>query len=96
MNFPNQTGLFACLALSNCFNILQDQVLGDWVFEIFLQNKTQTGHIYPIILNCFHTRNVKTFGFAFLIVAQIWHELHSDKLLQLLFIILGILNTDVM
>lgn len=40
--------------------------------------------------------NVKTFGFGFLIVAQIWHELLSDNMIQLLFIILRILNADVM
>lgn len=52
--------------------------------------------LFSIILHWFCTRNVKTFRFAFLIVAQIWHELHSDNLIQLLFIILEILNADVM
>lgn len=96
MNFTKPIGLFTCLGLSKGLKIQLDQVFGAWVFEVFLQSETQSAHFSPIILHCFRTRNVKTFGFAFLIVAQIWHELHSDNLIQLLFIILGILNADVM
>lgn len=96
MNFPKIIGLFTCLGLSTCLKIQLDQVFGAWVFEGFFQSKAQSAHFSPITLHCFRTKNVKTFGFAFLIVAQIWQELHSDNLIQLLFIILGILNADVM
>lgn len=47
-------------------------------------------------LQFFHIRKTKLFEFAFLIIAQIWHELHLENLIQLLFIIVGILNADVM
>lgn len=85
------------LELSTCLKLQQHQVFDAWVFGWgFLRRKAQIGHFSPIILHCFHTRNMKIFGVAFLIVAQVWHELHSDNLIQLLFIILGILNADVM
>lgn len=70
--------------------------LEDRVFNIFLQSKAQSRHFSRMNLQFFHIRKAKRFGLAFLIIARIWHELHSENLIQLLFIILGILNADVM
>lgn len=95
MNFPNPTGLFTLLGLSKCFKSQQDQVFGAYGSEIFYKAKLEVSYFLPSFCS-FLSRNVKTLVFIFLIVAQICHKLHSDNLIQLLIIILGILNADVM